>query len=110
MAGFFQVGISFSSVEQIEELILRRYHDINYILSMSPSRFLRFLHTAIEKEKEETYFSEWINLYPHMAMGLIKFISFNEYVDARTGRNIDMRPTEEIIAEIEELHRKKVEG
>ena len=38
---------------------------------------------------------------------MIKNISYSEYREKSLGLNIDMRPAETIIAEIEELHRKE---
>jgi hypothetical protein len=33
-----------------------------------------------------------------------KYMTFEDYYDKATGRNIDLRPTEEILAEIEAAH------
>lgn len=67
--------------------------------------FCDFVEYANEKEKEERYKAEWNALYPFMISKLIKYVSFKEYVEICTGANIDTRPADEIIAEIEELHR-----
>ena len=39
-----------------------------------------------------------------MHMKYIKFISFNDYKDRVTGKDLDLRDTDTIIAEIKELH------
>lgn len=65
--------------------------------------FIELVNLAREKEREEKLFRQWCCMLPSMN----KYIAFDEFVDLMTGRNIDMRPAEEIIAEIEELHAKK---
>lgn len=68
--------------------------------------FLRFLKIAREKEREETARSQWVLHLPYMSMGLMKYVSFEEYYDKISGKNVDLRPAEEIIKEIEALHKK----
>lgn len=72
--------------------------------------FLRLCLKAIEQTKEEKFFSQWVAQLPLMAVKMLEYIPFNEYRDKLTGKNIDMRSNEEIIAEIESLHSQKVEG
>lgn len=62
---------------------------------------------AKKAEEEDRLRAEWNAVYPYMAMKMLKYMPFNEYVDVRTGRNADWRPASEIMAEIEELHRKE---
>ena len=61
-----------------------------------------------EKEQEERLHSQWVTMLPKMSTKELKYVSFNEYVDQCTGRNIDTRTSEEIIAELEELHGMKL--
>lgn len=60
----------------------------------------------MNKQKEEELKEEWLSIYPFMCMKMLKFMSFKDYSEQRQGKNIDLRPAEEIIKEIEELHRK----
>lgn len=46
---------------------------------------------------------QWCGMLP----SLVKYMSFDEFYDQMTGANIDLRPTEEIIKELEELHHGK---
>ena len=45
-------------------------------------------------------------MLPFMSMKMLEYISFPEYINKCSGRNIDMRPVSEIIADIEETHEK----
>jgi hypothetical protein len=67
--------------------------------------FCDFVEYAHDKEIEERYKAEWNALYPFMITKMMKYVSFKEYKDMCTGANIDTRPADEIIAEIEELHK-----
>lgn len=53
--------------------------------------------------------AEWNQALPFMAMGFIKSMSFEEYMN-RNERTVDMRPTEEILAEVEEIRKQMKEG
>lgn len=61
----------------------------------------RLLKKAMEKEKENRYFLQWVVQLPHMTKET--YISFDAYLDKLTGRNIDKRPISECMAEIEEI-------
>ena len=102
MEKFFQVCISFDNEIEIKELILRRYHNVEYIFSMEVYDFLLFLQKAREKEKEEQIRAQWTALLPNMDKN--NYISFSDYYDRCTGRNIDTRSAAEIIQEIKNLH------
>lgn len=60
-----------------------------------------FLQIAREKELEEQSYHMWLAMLPKM----IKFVPFSEFKKIITGNNIDWRDTDDIIAEIKELHK-----
>lgn len=78
-------------------------HSLN---DMSADEFIEFAEYALEKEQREEIKSEWIQLLPFMSLEMLSYMPFNEYYDRRTGKGIDMRPTEEIMEEIHALHSK----
>lgn len=86
-----------------EELILRRYSDINYILRMPADEFISFYKLAKEKEREERIFLQWALQLPLMTKDT--FTSFEDYKDKVTGKNIDTRSTEEMLNDIDEIER-----
>lgn len=78
------------------------------MLELDVVTFADVLRIGKEKEQEERLHSQWVTMLPKMSTKELKYVSFNEYVDQCTGRNIDTRTSEEIIAELEELHGMKL--
>ena len=100
MEGFFQTCFGIDE-EEIIDLLLSRYNSIDYILKMDIESAERLIEKAREKEKEKRIFAQWVVQLPHMTKET--FLSFDEYFDKVTGRNIDKRSTSECMAEIEEI-------
>lgn len=99
MEGFFQESSSVDA-ESLRELLLRRYHDMDYIMKMELLDFISFCKVAVEKDREERLHQEWCAMLPQF----IRYVPFREFYDMETGANIDWRPAKEIIAEIEAMH------
>ena len=59
---------------------------------------------AQEQERDERLFRQWTAQLPVMAMSG-NVIGFDEYRDRMTGANIDLRPTTEILAELDEIEK-----
>lgn len=70
--------------------------------------FTEFIRIGKEKEQEEALHRQWVSLLPGMSAKEFKYMSFKEYCDMCTGRNIDTRPSDDIIAELEALHGHKL--
>lgn len=68
---------------------------------MDAGQGMAVVEWARESDKRERYKHEWDAVLPVMHAGFVKMTEFSEYVDRRTGANIDQRPTEEIIADLE---------
>lgn len=73
---------------------------------MDVETFVEMVQIAMEKEQEELAHRQWCAMLPFMSMGMLKYTSFQEYFEKLSGKNVDLRPASEIIAEIEELHQK----
>lgn len=58
---------------------------------------------AKEKTLEDRLHREWAACLP--VMDKDSFISFADYKAWATGANIDMRPTDELVSELEEIER-----
>lgn len=68
--------------------------------------FIIYLKKIVEEEKLR---EQWLHMLPQMD----KYRSFEEFKDIMTGANIDLRPADEIEAEIERAHaerREKLNG
>lgn len=90
--------------EEVIDLLLHRYGNLEYIMQSDIETAIRIINKAREKEKENRYFLQWVVQLPNMSKE--NFVSFDEYVDRVTGRNIDKRPVFECMAEIEEIKKK----
>lgn len=100
MEKFFQTCGSIDE-EEIIDLLLHRYGNLEYIMQTDIETAERIIAKAREKEKENRYFLQWVVQLPHMTQET--FVSFDAYVDKVTGRNIDQRPVSECMEELEEI-------
>ena len=103
MERFFRTCTQIDS-EEIIDLLLHRYGNLEYIMQLDISSAIRLIDKAKEKEKEKRHFMQWVVQLPNMTQE--NYISFNDYVDKVTGKNIDRRPLYECMAEIEEIKKK----
>lgn len=99
MEGFFLCCSSFNEIE-LKELLLRRYHSLSFIDDMDLLEFVEFCNLARRKEDDDKLYLRWCIWICHTT----EPCSFNEFADKITGRNIDTRSTDEIIAEINAAH------
>ena len=79
---------------------------MEYILQMEVETFIEIVEIALEKEQEELAHRQWSAMLPFMSLGMLEYISFQEYFEKLSGKNVDLRPASEIMAEIEDLHQK----
>lgn len=63
---------------------------------------LQLIRKAKDQEREARIFQQWVAQLPVMAIGG-DTISFDDYRDRVTGANIDFRPTEDILQELEDV-------
>ena len=101
--GFFLIGCQINEIE-IKELLLRRYHSLNFIKEMGFDEFIEFLKLAIENEKKAIIERQYLALLPLLVQSG-KYMTFEKFYEQMTGANIDWRPAEDIIREIDEKHR-----
>ena len=100
MENFFRVCAEID-YEEIIDLLLHRYGNLDYIMHLDVGSALRVIEKAREKERENRFFLQWVVQLPNMTKE--SFISFESYVDKVTGRNIDKRPVYECMQELEEI-------
>ncbi len=70
---------------------------------------LPLIAKAREKRQEDRLFQQWVVQLPLMAF-TGEITSFADYKSRATGANIDLRPTAEILAELDEVEKKLQEG
>ena len=83
---------------------MRKYGNVEYWLHLPVEKFEELYKLALEKEREDRIRSQWVAMLPLMSIGYLKYMPFEDYYDQCTGRNVDTRPAEEIIAEIKGAH------
>lgn len=74
---------------------------------MKIDEFTDFLTLAIEKEKRDHVFAQYCAMLQFLLItGKKEYIDFDKFYDDFTGRNIDWRPADEILKEVEEIEKK----
>jgi hypothetical protein len=76
---FFIQSFTVDKVET-EELLLRRYSNIDYILNLDNEEGYEFILKAYEKSVEEKLWEQWLVQYRFMNKD--NFISFEEFKDS----------------------------
>ena len=102
MEEFFYISSRLDEVK-LKDLLLRRYHQIDFIKEMELEDALELINLALEDELRKEKRQEWLHLLPLMITA-DKYMDFESYYDKVTGRGIDLRSTEDIIAEIDAKH------
>lgn len=82
METFFQQSFTVDKVET-EELLLKRYSNIDYILNLQFEEGYELISKAYEKDAEEKLWQQW--LVDYRLMDQETFISFEEYKSKRRG-------------------------
>lgn len=84
MEGFFQKSLSIDEIA-VEELLLRRYSNIEYLLKKDYEYGFEFVKKAFEKERDDYLWQQW--LVDYRRMNKDNFISFGEYRESATKVN-----------------------
>ena len=108
MEKFFLICCEVDEIE-LKELLLRRYHSLDFIKEMSFGEFIDFVKFAIKLSTKERIENMYFALLPVIAMQG-KIISFDDFYDKMTGANLDMRTAEEILRESEEIQERFKNG
>lgn len=106
MEKFFEAS---SQIEVIDtqELLLRRYYNIEYILDLEITEGIEFINKAYEKELEDKVWEKWLIDYRYMSKD--NFISFEDYKKHFIYKSTNIESTlskEQILKEVEEIERK----
>lgn len=108
MESFFSIALAYDSEVEILEFIYRRYAQADSVLKLPIVAFNGLVQRGKEVEEDERLHRQWVSMLPQMSLGQLKYMSFEEYKNKCLGKNIDLRPNEAIIAELEELHGMKL--
>lgn len=106
MESFFKISNSIDLVE-VEELLLSRYSNLDYILNLEFCEGYEIILKAYKKNLEDKVWDRWLVDYRNMNKD--NFISFEEYKDKIFTTNVvqDKYLTkEELLKEAAEIERK----
>ena len=107
MENFFKISNSLDLIE-VEELLLSRYSNLDYILNLGFNEGYRIIVKAYEKELDDKAWDRWLVDYNKMTKE--SFISFEEYRESLfTARPIQEEKyltKEELLKEAEEIENK----
>lgn len=106
MERFFQIIGKYDELT-IYQLLARV--DINFAFSLPLNVFCDLIRKLDEEKRKEEIRNQWTAMLPFMSAGFLKYMSFNDYFDQCTGKNIDLRPDEEILDDAKEI-RKQIKG
>lgn len=106
MENFFYIGSQLDEVK-LKDLLLSRYGTFNLELELMD--FCEIVMLAIEEKKRAEKREEWLALLPLMITAG-KYKSFEEYYDLASGKGIDLRPADEIMADIDAAHERAKEN
>jgi len=76
---FFSESSKIDKIVEVEELLLKRYSNIDYILNLDYKSGIEFIKNAYKKESEEMLYKQWLVDYKRMTKD--NFISFKDYKD-----------------------------
>lgn len=101
MEGFFYViGRPDQEDEIIDRLASRYGWTVPEILDLDAAYLYRMDRKAKEARNRDDAFQTWLVQLPFMIRKEMKFKSFGDYWSQVSGKNIDLRPDEEILAEV----------
>ena len=104
MARFFSVACFTDDAYEITDKLASRYGwTPSVIEALDVVTLYKMLKKALEGERRREAREQWVAMLPLMVTKQAKFIEFEEYYEQTTGKNIDMRTDEEILAEVAEV-------
>lgn len=80
MAQFFKDCNSIDIIS-VEELLLRKYNNIDYILQLELGEGIEFIHRAFDQELEDRLWQQWLVEIPLMTKD--SYETFEDYKNAR---------------------------
>lgn len=100
MEEFFYISVQCNEIALVD-LMLRRYGTLHVPLPIE--KFCELIMLAIESKVKENKRKEWLAMMTPMLLSG-EYMSFQSYYESSTGKNIDMRPADVIMAEIDAAH------
>lgn len=89
-------------------MLLHRYSNIEFVLNLDFEVGSDLIRKACEETRNDKIFLQWAIQLPYMDKQ--SFVTFSDYKARITGENIDMRPADVILAELDEIEKQFEKG
>lgn len=106
MAWFFSIACGVDSETEVIDSFAERYGwTVTEISELDTDIAYELLAEIRTKKRELKAWEQWLELLPHMVLKRMNFIEYEDFKNRVTGSDIDTRPIEEIMADVEEVRR-----
>lgn len=106
MGKFFKISSSLDLIE-VEELLLSRYSNFNYVLMLDFEEGYELIQKAYEKDLEKMLWDRWLVDYRSMTKdNFVNFAEYKEKVLAQVNISNNNISKEDLLKEAEEIERK----
>ena len=103
VARFFQNGSSLDLIK-VEELLLFRYSNMDYIMRLEVDEGVLLINKALEEQTKQRHWEMWLAKYT--LMDSENHLSFEDFSDAMLGKNISRMSKEEALNKAMEIEKK----
>lgn len=107
---FFFAGRGLEETEIIDKIAHRYGWTIREINDLDAGMLYRLVLRIMKEEVRQQSWDLYLKHFHFMIAGQLKFEAFESYYGRISGTDIDTRPAEEIIAEVEEIKKQFAEG
>lgn len=106
MAWFFSVACGVDSETEIIDSFAERYGwTVTEIGELDTDIAYHLLAEIKQKNREKRAWEQWLELLPYMVLKYMNFIEYEDFKNRLCGSDIDTRPIEEIMADVEEVRK-----
>ena len=106
MAWFFSLACGTDSKAEIIDGFAERYGwTVSEISELDTDIAWDLFAEIRTKKRELKSWEQWLELLPHMVLKRMNFMEFEDFKNRMSGSDIDIRPTEEIMDDVEEVRR-----
>ena len=106
MAWFFSLACGVDKETELIDNFAERYGwTVTEIGELDTDTAYALFAEIRQKKRENLAWQQWVQLLPHMVLKRMNFIEYEDFKNRICGSDIDTRPVEEILADVEEVRR-----
>lgn len=111
MASFFFFNGRDAEEPEIVDQVAHRYGwTIREIMDLDAGMLFRLYRRILTEDTKRKAWDLYCEHFRYMITGQLQYKSFDDYYDRFSGQDIDLRPAEEILAEVAEIEKQFNEG